>query len=202
MTRKRTKNVLYSGNLASLRLLKVRYFEIYSSHQFVKKNKPNHSPKVEFRVMNNKGGRTIRSTRLRKFKKKYKSLLVIFQVGLVWYLLMFVMISFPFKGTNALFVDQATNASNFHAGKWEDDDQKCQDQNRVDQKDSKADKNDHDCDQKNIGNVKDPKSSAPEQSKKENKNESVEKSNHPLKQDQELGKSSDGKTVGVNRKNI
>lgn len=62
--------------------------------------------------------RTIRSKRLKKFKKKHKNFLVICNLGLIWYLVMFATMSFPLKSTNALFIDQSANKSTFQAGNW------------------------------------------------------------------------------------
>ncbi|MDQ1001880.1 YqxM protein [Neobacillus niacini] len=57
---------------------------------------------------------------MRKFRKKHKNLLVIWNVGLIWYLLMFTATNFSSLSTNAIFIDQVKNESSFQAKTWWD----------------------------------------------------------------------------------
>lgn len=66
------------------------------------------------------GGRAIRSTRLRKFRKKHKSLLFIWKSGLVWYLFIFSVLNFSHQHTNAIFIGQAETEFSLEAGTWWD----------------------------------------------------------------------------------
>lgn len=57
---------------------------------------------------------------MRKFRKKHKHLFVIWNLGLIWYLLIFTSVNLSSNTTNALLISQSKHESIFQSTTWWD----------------------------------------------------------------------------------